>query len=140
MAANSRNGWPFCETRGVADLATRDDAAGAEVRMAAEALRTGAAEAGQAGDDVIADPHRGDVLADRLDDAGALVAQHEGPIEREAAVAVDDVQIAVADAGGNGADQHLAAPRLVDVDLLDRQRLVHLAEDGGCHLHGMRLP
>ena len=73
----------------------------------------------------------GDVVADRLDDAGAFVAQHERPVEREAAEAVDHVQIAVADAGGDGAHQHLAAARLVDVDRLDGQRLVHLAEDGG---------
>jgi hypothetical protein len=33
---------------------TADDAAGADVGMAAQALRTGAAEAGQAGDDVVA--------------------------------------------------------------------------------------
>ena len=108
--------------------------------MAAEALRTGAAEAGQAGDDVIADPHRGDVRAHCLDHARTFMAQQERAIEREASVAVDHVQIAVADAGGDGADQHFAAPGLVDVDLLNRQRLVHLAEDGGCHFHGGRLP
>ena len=104
--------------------------------MAAEALRAGAAEAGQAGDDVIAHPHRGDIVAHRLDDAGALVAEHERAIERETAVAVDDMQVAVADAGGDGAHQHLAAPRLVDVDLLDGQRFVHLAKDGSGHFHG----
>ena len=82
---------------------------------------------------------RGDIVAHRLDDAGALVAQHERAIHREAAVAVDHVQVAVADAGGDGAHQHLAAPRLVDVDLLDGQRLVHLAEDGSGHFHGGRL-
>ena len=121
-------------------IIARDDAAGAEIGMASEALRTGAAEAGQAGDDVIADAHGGDVLAHRLDDAGAFMAEQEGAVEREAAVAVDHVQIAVADAGGDRAHQDLAAPRLVDVHLLDRQRFVHLAEDRGCHLHGGRPP
>ena len=48
---------------------------------------------------------------------------------------VDDMQIAVADAGGRGAHQHLAAPRLVDLDRLDRQRLMHLAENRGLDLH-----
>ena len=84
---------------------------------------------------MIADPQRGDIGAHRLDDAGAFVAEHERPIEREAAAAVDDVQVAVADAGGDGAHQHLAAPRLVDVHLLDGQRFMHLAEDGGGHFH-----
>ncbi len=64
------------------------------------------------------------------------MTQHERTIEREAAIAVDHVQIAVTDAGGNGAHQHLAAPRLVDLHLLDGQRLMHLAEDGGGHFHG----
>ena len=134
-----RNGSPSCDTRGVAGLGARDDAAGADVRMAAQALRAGAAEAGQAGDHVIAHPQRGDIGAHRLDDAGALVAEHERAIEREAAVAVDHVQVAVADAGGDGAHQHLAAPRLVDLHLLDGQRFVHLAEDGSGHFHGGRL-
>ena len=107
--------------------------------MPAQALRAGAAEAGQAGDHVIAHPQRGDIGAHRLDDAGALVAEHERAIHREAAVAVDHVQVAVTDAGGDGAHQHLAAPRLVDLHLLDGQRFVHLAEDGSGHFHGGRL-
>ena len=117
-------------------LGTRDDAAGADVRMAAQTLRTGAAEAGQAGDHVIADPHRRDIGTHRLDDAGAFVAKHERTIQREAPIAVHDVQVAVTHAGGDGAHQHLAAPRLVDLHLLDGQRCVHLAEDGGGHFHG----
>jgi hypothetical protein len=48
---------------------------------------------------------------------------------------VNDVQIAVAHAGGRGADQHLAAPRFVDVNSFDGQRLVDLAKDRGVDLH-----
>ncbi len=135
MAAKVRNGFPLCDTRGVAVLGARDDAAGADVRMAAQALRTGAAEAGQAGDHVIAHPQRGHIGAHRLDDAGAFVAQHERTIERETPQPVHHVQVAVADAGGDGAHQHLAAPGFVDLHLLDGQRFVHLAEDGGGHFH-----
>ena len=87
---------------------------------------------------MVAHPHRGDVGTDRLDDAGALMPQHERAIEREAAVAIHHVQVAVADAGGDRAHQHLAAPGLVDVDRFDGQWLVHLAKYGGVDLHGAR--
>src|SRR5918994_3920738 len=78
----------------------------------------------------------GDVGADRLHDTGTLVAQHDGPIERPAPLAVDDVQIAVADARGRGAHEHLAPPGLVDLHRLDRERLVDLPEDRGLHAPG----
>src|SRR4051794_18447246 len=107
--------------------------------MAAEALRAGAAEPRQAGNDMVADPQSGDIGAHRLDDAGAFVAEDEGAIEREAPEAVDDVQVAVADAGGDAAHQDLTAPRLVHLHLLDGQRLVHLPKDSGGHFHGERL-
>src|SRR5205809_449955 len=61
-----------------------DDAAGAQIGVAGEALRTAAAEAGEAGDDMVAGPHRRDIRADRLDDAGAFMAEHDRPVEREA--------------------------------------------------------
>ena len=64
------------------------------------------------------------------------MAEHEGTIEIEAAEAIHDVQIAVADAGGDSADQDLAAARLIHVDGFDGQRLVHFAEHGGGDLHG----
>ena len=48
----------------------------AERRVAGQALRAVAAEDRQAGDDVVARLHVGDVVAHRLDDAGALVAEH----------------------------------------------------------------
>src|SRR5437667_355116 len=118
---------------------TRDEAAGAEVRMAAEALRAAAAEPREARHHVITGSQRGHVGADGLDDAGALVAEHDGPVRRPAALAVHDVQVAVADARGGGADEDLAARRLVDLDRLDRQGLVRLAKDGGLHLHGALL-
>src|SRR5262245_52632285 len=104
--------------------------------MAAEALRAGAAEPGEARHHVITRLHGRDLGTDRLDHPGSLVAEHEGTVERVAAQAIDDVQVAVADAGGHGADQHLAAPRRVDVDSFDGEWRVYLAENGGLHGHG----
>src|SRR5256885_16523111 len=99
--------------------------------MAGEALREAAAKPGEARYHVIAGPQRRDVGADHLHDAGALVAEHDGPIERPAPLAVDDVQVAVADAGGRRAHQDLAARRLVDLDGLDRERLLPPGEECG---------
>src|SRR5438105_2576386 len=104
--------------------------------MAAEALRTAPAESRQARHHVIAGAQRRHVGADRLDDARALVAQHDGAIEGPAPLAIDDVEVAVADAGGRGAHEDLAAPGLVDLDRLHRERLVGLAKDRGLDLHG----
>src|SRR5260221_106783 len=74
------------------------------------------------------------------DDARALVPEDNRPVERKAADPVHDMQIAVAAAGRDGAHQHLAAPRPVDIDRLDRQRFLHLAKDRGLDLHRMILP
>src|SRR5689334_12786128 len=84
---------------------------------------------------MVADAHGRHVLADRLDDAGALMAEHDRPVERKASDAVYDMQVAVADPGRDGADQYLAAGWRVDIDRLDRQWLVRLAEDSGFNLH-----
>src|SRR6185369_2048126 len=66
----------------------------------------------------------------------ALVAEHDAAVEGESAVSVDHVQVAVADAGGNGAYQDLAAERPVDVDRFDAYRHVRRAADGSFDLHG----
>ncbi len=73
--------------------------------------------------------------ADRLDDTGALMAQHDRPVEREPSDAVDDMQIAMAHAGRGGAHQDLARPWLIDLDLLDRQRCMHFAKYGSSGFH-----
>ncbi len=80
---NWRNGWPFCDSRGARRIGPRDDAAGAQVRVTAEALRAVAAKAREAGDDMVARLDRRHVGADRLDHPGALVAEHDRPVERE---------------------------------------------------------
>ena len=81
----------------------------AEVGMAGHALRAFAAEHRQAGDDVIAGLDVGDVVADRLDHAGRLVAEHAGGGER--IQAFHEMQVGVAEAGKGGAHQHLAPLR-----------------------------
>src|SRR5205823_1756460 len=107
-------------------VGTRDDTAGAQIRMPRKALRAIAAKTRKAGHHVIPRFDRRHIRADRLDDPRAFVAEHDRPIEREPSDTVDDVQIAVTDAGGRGADQHLAPPWFVDLHRLDRQRLLHL--------------
>src|SRR5712691_9102439 len=135
MPMNCLSAWPLCESRGCADSARGDDTADAEVRVAGEALRAAPAEAGETGHHVIAGTQGGHLRAHRLDDAGALVAEDIWSIQREPPEPIHDVEVAVADAGRGGADEDLAAPRLVDVHRFDRQRLVHLPEDRGLHLH-----
>src|SRR5262249_4980833 len=114
-------------------LRTCDHAPGAEIRVPAETLGAASTEAGEAGDHGIAPAQGSDVGADRLHDARALVAEDVRPIERKPSQAVDDVEVAVADARRRRAHEDLAAPRLVDVDRFDRQRLVDLAKDRGLH-------
>ena len=70
--------------------------------------------------------------ADLLDDPRRLVAEDGG--RGEGVEAVDEVQVAVADAGGDDAHEHLAARGLVDVDVLDRERLIGPVEHGSFHL------
>ena len=45
----------------------------------------------------------------------------------------------MADAAGDEADQHLARPRLGQLDLLDGERLAELLQHRGAHLHRDRL-
>src|SRR5262249_33594058 len=116
-------------------LRTCDDATDAEIRMSRQTLRTASAETGQARHHVIAGTQRGHVGTDSLDHTRALVAEDIGSIERKSPEAIDDVEVAVTDAGRRGADQDLAAPRLVDLHGFDRERLVHFPEDRGLYLH-----
>ena len=85
---------------------------------------------------MIACAERRHLIPDGLDDARALVTEHDAAVERESAVSVDHVQVAVADAGGNGADEDLAAERPVDVDRFDAHRHMRRAADGSLDLHG----
>jgi hypothetical protein len=85
---------------------------------------------------VVARTERRHLIADGLDDARALVPEHEPAVEGDTAVSVDHVQVAVADPGRDGADEDLAAERPVDVDGFDVHRHVRRAADGSPDLHG----
>jgi hypothetical protein len=78
------------------------------------------------------------VLADLLDDAGALVAEHGRCITRWIGSG-GRVQVGVADAARDEPDERLARFRLRQVDLLDGERLPELLEDCGPDPHGPML-
>ena len=78
----------------------------AQDRLAALAIEAVAAVRIPRGDDVIARPHQRHRRADRLDDAGALVAEHDRQRIREAAL--DDLEVGVAQAAGAVSHQHVA--------------------------------
>ena len=66
-----------------------------------------------------------------FDDSRALVAEH-CPVSAakwaELVFAVNVVQVAVANAAGHGTDEHLVAPRRIDLHRFDRQWLECLAQ------------
>ena len=83
--------------------------------------------------DVVADLDAGDVGADGLDHAGALVAADDRR-GRDRALAARQ-HVGVAHAGADDAHEQLVGPRVGQLDLLDRVRLVLGAQDGGGDLH-----
>src|ERR687897_176550 len=112
----------------------RDLAEVAPPRRAGRAAPAGGHEAER---HMVAGGHVRDALPHRLDHAGALVAEHH----RHAAgaeVAVGEVQVGVADAGGGDAHEQLAGARRVELELLHGERLVVRVQHGGADLHAMR--
>ena len=71
-------------------------------------------------------------VADRLHDAGGLVAEQEREVVVDAALAV--VQVGVADPAGLDVDDRLARTGVGDVDGLDRDRLALRPRDHTTHL------
>ena len=69
--------------------------------------------------------------ADLLDDARGLMTKHDR--HRIAIKPLDEVQVGMADPCGRSADQHLVRLGLVDLDVLDLERLADLAQHGGFH-------
>ena len=62
----------------------------------------------------------GDIGADLFDDAGGLVAEDgRATAEGRAPLAVDEVEVGVADAAGRGADEHLGRLRVADLNVVD---------------------
>src|SRR3989304_3896814 len=104
----------------------------AEVVAAAHAEVAAAAGQDEGDDDAVAAPDLSDV-GRRLDDgARDLVAEDSG--QWEADLALDHVQVAVADAAGRDLDQDLALPRLRVGDLLAAQRAADLVENRCPHV------
>ena len=116
----------------------------AEAVLAAEAVGVEAEEgpaldagvAVAAGDDkgddnAVADLDVANLVADFLDDAGGLVT--EDGRAGHGVLALHEVEVGVADAGGAGADEHLVGAGLVDVDIFDDEGLVDPVHDCGLH-------
>ena len=73
-----------------------------------------------------------DTGADRLDDAGPLVAHHDRRGPRPLPVA--DMEVGVADARGEHPDADLTGSRLGDDQVLDRRRFADRAQDGAARV------
>ena len=110
----------------------------AEVRAVRAAVLALAALGREQRDDVVADGEVADVVADRLDHPGALVAEHRRRVAGRVG-ARRGVHVGVADAARLQADEHLAGLRLGEIDLLDHERRAELLQDGGSHAHCVTL-
>jgi hypothetical protein len=93
----------------------------AEVRVPRQAEAAAAAGGYERERDVIAGRDVPDVRADGLDDARALVAEHERP-PTVAELAVGEPHVGVAHPGGRDTDEHLLPLRRVELDLLHLDR------------------
>src|SRR5439155_18459989 len=100
----------------------------AEVRASGDAVLARAAEGREAADHVVAGRHVTHLAAHALDDARRLVPEYGRQRLRERSF--EDVEVAVADPGRSGADEHLAWPRRIDPDVLDTERLADRAHHG----------
>jgi len=80
---------------------------------------------------VVAGRHARHALAGIEDDGRPLVAEHRR--EPQGRLALHEVKVAAADARGRDPHVHLVGLGRIEGDVLDRHRLVGLAEDGGSH-------
>jgi hypothetical protein len=76
--------------------------------------------------DVVPRLDAGDIGADRLDNSRALVPEHGGQRQRHAARTRGEV--GMADADPADADEHLAGGRFRELDLLQQERRIELAQ------------
>ena len=90
-----------------------------------------AAEQPQPRDYMVAGLEFGDLAADRLDDPGRFVTENHRRGYRD--LALGDRQVAVTNSRRHRADQHLAAPGLIDVHFLEGVGLVGLVKDRRFH-------
>ena len=82
--------------------------------------------------------HRVDRVADVLDDARALVAEHHR--RRPLPLALDLVQVGAADADRRHPDDDVVRAGLCQVELDDLERLADCPEEPGLGLHGLDPP
>ncbi len=105
--------------------------ADAQGHVPGQAVFAMAAIGRQAGDHVVARLHRSHFRPYLFDHASALVAQHGG--QGIGIGAFVEMQVGVADPGGDGADQDLVRAGLVDLHVLDFEGCSHLAQNSGFH-------
>ena len=103
------------------------------MRMAALAGVAVTAVWHEAQDDPVARLDHGHALAHRFHGARALVAEHGG--QGDGRLALLEVQIAPADAGGAHLHQHLAPLRRIELHRLERVGLVDIVEHGSGDAH-----
>src|SRR5207245_6093741 len=106
---------------------------GAQVDTSLQAEAAAPARRREREDDVLADPARVDSLADGLDDAGALVAEHHR--QRHRPLAVEQREVAPTDTRGAEPYEHLVAPRLLELKLVDAERSSGSLEDSSRDPH-----
>ena len=105
----------------------------AQIGLAGTAHFAFTAFGGVEGNDVVAGPDAGYAGADRLHNAGALVAEHAGK-DALGVEAVQGVGVGVADAAGDDAHQHFALLRRHQIQFFDNQRLLRRPGNGGAGL------
>jgi hypothetical protein len=79
-------------------------------------------------DDVVARLQRGDARSDRLDHSCALVPEHARRIPARVGTG-RRVEVGMADAAGDDPNERLALLRLLQLDVLDDERLPELLQD-----------
>ena len=107
----------------------------AEVRARAQAVDALAALRREQGHHVVARSQRAHAVADRLNDARALVPEHRGSVAGRVG-AGGGVHVGVAHAARRQPHEHLPGARSSKLELLHDERLAELLEHGGADLHG----
>jgi len=101
--------------------------------MAGRTTAAATARRNEPEDHVVAGSQPTDTLANLAHDPRTFVTADDG--QGEGQVARDEVFVAVAHARSLHLHQHLARLGIVELDLLDAPRLVHLPQNGGRRLH-----
>ena len=110
----------------------------AAVRASAATMEALAALGREERDHVVARRDERDTRPDALDDPGSLVPENARRVSGRVG-AGGGVEIGVTHAARGKAYEHLAFPRLCQIELLDDERLPEVLEHCGADLHGRRL-